>query len=152
MKIIWQDAWDVLSQGFGQLAASVAAEHPGMTWSCGHGDNESFPFRAYASFSGRGRRDEDVVVSVDFLLKDVALHYSSDVARGDGELLSEGPSGAFKFSPGTDQLRSEIRSAVSRTTDFCVASESVVSAELRWAISEGMQGDPGDLQGNDGTG
>lgn len=78
------------------IAVSLSVDHPSMSWSCGHSGNEAFPFRAYASFCGRGPSHTDVVISVDILKKASELWYSSDIALEDGQVLTDGPPAAVR--------------------------------------------------------
>src|SRR5207244_5863452 len=70
------------------------------TWSTGRYASAAFPFRAYASFSRRGRRgEEDVVLSVDCLGTDRVVRINADIAAGDGLVLaSRGSSGGAALS------------------------------------------------------
>jgi hypothetical protein len=128
---VWDDAWEILSDRFRRIASSLMKAHPTMTWSCGHSDNESFPFRAYASFSGRGRQETDVVISVDVLRRDDGLQFSSDLALEDGQILADGPSGVLQLTADTARLRMRIEETISQIADFILSSEAVIDREIR---------------------
>jgi hypothetical protein len=130
VSTVWEDAWDVLNASFLALAEQLAADLPGLRWSCGHHDNESFPFRAYAAFAVDGD-DDDVVVSVDFRHIHEALAYSADVARDDGEVLAEGPAGTIPRTADGVPPRTGIEAAVRSVARFVDESGSVVRSGIR---------------------
>lgn len=131
MSLAWEDAWDVLNQHFRSAAESLLADHPVMTWSCGHSDNEAFPFRAYASFSGRGPAETDVVISVDFLKKEDEIWYSADVALEDGQVLADGPVGTINITGDIASLRDQIETAIREAAAFIDSSEALLSKLIR---------------------
>jgi hypothetical protein len=127
---VWDDAWETLSDRFRRVASSLMNAHPTMTWSCGHSDNESFPFRAYASFSGRGQ-ETDVVISVDVLRRDDELHLNSDLALEDGQILADGPSDVLQLTADSARLRMRIEETISEVADFILSSEAVIDRTIR---------------------
>ena len=131
MSLIWEDAWEVLNEHFRRVAESLMAHHPVMTWLCGHSDNEAFPFRAYASFSGRGPAETDVVISVDVLKKEGELWYSADVALEDGQVLADGPIGTIKITRDIASLREQIENVIREAAAFIDSSEALLSKQIR---------------------
>ena len=89
----WDAAWDLINAEFSALAGSLRLSNPALWWSCGHADNETFPFWAYASFGRSGvLGEEDVVLSLSFKSQaDGRLAFTSDIASGDGQIVAEGP-------------------------------------------------------------
>lgn len=130
VSLIWEDAWEVLNEHFRRVAESLMAQHPVMTWSCGHSDNEAFPFRAYASFSGRGQVETDVVISVDVLKKDGELSYSADVALEDGQVLADGPFGSIQITGDIASLRDQIEKVIREAAAFIDSSEALLSKQI----------------------
>ena len=93
MTTPWEATWASINVGFTSLAVELRATNPALWWSCGHAENEAFPFWAYASFSrSRDSGEEDVVVSLSFKDVDGRLSFTSDVALGDGQIVVDGPS------------------------------------------------------------
>ena len=131
MSLIWEDTWEVLNEHFSRVAEYLLADHPMMTWSCGHSDNEAFPFRAYASFSGRGSAETDVVISVDVLKKEGELWYSTDVALEDGQVLAEGPMGRIRITGDVAALREQIETAIREAAAFIDSSKALLSKQIR---------------------
>lgn len=131
MSLVWEDAWDVLNEHFRRIAGSLSAKHPMMSWSCGHSDNEQFPFRAYASFSGGGSAETDVVISVDVLRKDGELWYSTDIALEDGQVLADGPAGTICVTGDVVSLRNQIERVIGEAATFIDASEAVLSKRIQ---------------------
>jgi hypothetical protein len=135
MSLVWEDAWEILNEHFRRVAAALSVSYPTMSWSCGHSDNEAFPFRAYASFSGGGPAETDVVISIDFLKEEGELRYSTDIALEDGQILAEGPTGTIKITGGPASLRSKIREVIRAAAAFVDASEGLLSKQIRYASS-----------------
>jgi hypothetical protein len=131
VSLIWEDAWEVLNEHFRRVAESLMAHHPVMTWLCGHSDNEAFLFRAYASFSGRGPAETDVVISVDVLKKEGELWYSADVALEDGQVLADGPMGTIKITRDIASLREQIENVIREAAAFIDSSEALLSKQIR---------------------
>jgi hypothetical protein len=131
MNLIWEDAWEVLNEHFRRLAESLLADHPLMTWSCGHSDNEAFPFRAYASFTSRGPAETDVVISVDVLKRPGELRYSADIALEDGQVLADGPTGTIKITGDIASLRDQIETMIREEVAFIDSSEALLSKQIR---------------------
>ncbi|SRR6266568_1975526 len=130
MTLVWEDAWEILNEHFQRVAEILLAEYPTMTWSCGHSDNEAFPFRAYASFSGRGPGETDAVISVDFLKKEGDLRYSSDIALEDGQVLADGPTGTITITDDLASLRAQVETAIREAAAFVDASVSLLSKQI----------------------
>jgi len=131
MSLVWEDAWEILNEHFQRVAESLSAEHPTMSWSCGHSDNEAFPFRAYASFSGRGPAKTDVIISVDVLKKEGELWYSTDIALEDGQVLADGPTGTIRVTGDIASLRGRIETAIREAAAFVDASEGLLGKQIR---------------------
>lgn len=134
MSLVWEDAWEILNEHFRRVAESLSAEHPTMSWSCGHSDNEAFPFRAYASFSGRGPAEADVVISVDILKKEGELRYSTDIALEDGQVLADGPTGTIRVTGDLASRRRQIETAIREAAAFVDASEGLLGGRLRKSV------------------
>ena len=84
--------WMWLKGRFEGVAKELATKNSQLRWSMGRSDSKFFPFRAYASFSKKGiAGEEDIVISIDFKSNDSSLKMSCDIARGDGEVLVDGP-------------------------------------------------------------
>jgi hypothetical protein len=131
VSLIWEDAWEVLNEHFRRAAESLSAEHPTLSWSCGHSDNETFPFRAYASFSGGGTEETDVVISFDVLRKRDELLYSTDIALEDGRVLANGPTGAVTMTGDLAALRDQIETAVRAAAAFVDESRGLLGEQTR---------------------
>ncbi len=84
--------WDSINAEFSHLANELLATRPDIWWSCEHGENQAFPFWAYASF-GRSRLqpEEEVVVSLSFKYEGRQLAFTSDIALADGKIVADGP-------------------------------------------------------------
>jgi deoxyribose-phosphate aldolase len=130
VSLIWEDAWEVLDEHFRRAAESLSAEHPTLSWSCGHSDNEAFPFRAYASFSG-GTDETDVVISFDVLRKGDELLYSADIALEDGRVLANGPTGAVTMTGDLAAVRDQIETAVRAAAAFVDESRGLLGEQIR---------------------
>lgn len=92
MNALWEATWDSINAEFSNVAAQLHVTNPALWWSCGHAENEAFPFWAYASFGRSGvPGEEDVVVSLSFKDVDGRLAFTSDVALGDGQIVAGGP-------------------------------------------------------------
>jgi hypothetical protein len=135
MNIIWEHAWDMLNEHFQHVAESLLIDHPTMSWSCGHSDNEAFPFRAYASFSGRGPQESDAVISVDFLRQGDEIQYVADITREDGQVLVEGPTGIIKITGNIGTLREQILTAIRDSAQFVDNAEDLLRREIWRATS-----------------
>jgi hypothetical protein len=130
MTDVWESVWDLLSDEFRQIAAALSASYPEMSWSSGHGDNKSFPFRAYAAFN-RGHEDaEDVIASIDFHRSNDELRYSADIGLDDGKVLADRPTGTIDVANGLARARPEVEAAVRDIKRFLEASESVFRGAL----------------------
>ena len=130
MSVVWEDAWEVLNEHFRGAAESLSAEHPTLRWSCGHSDNEAFPFRAYASFSEGRAEQTDVVVSFDVLRKGDELLYSTDIALEDGQVLAEGPTGTVTMTGDLAALRGQIKTAVRAAAAFVDESRGLLGNQI----------------------
>ena len=97
--------WQRLDAVFQRLATEVQAVQPHVSWTSGHHATESFPLTAFVSFSRNGRKeDEDVVVSVSAHISGNTLAMSSDIARGDGYVLADGPEAAYPIDLAPEEL------------------------------------------------
>jgi hypothetical protein len=121
----WDDIWAILNGRFRRIADSLQLDYPEMSWSAGHSANESFPFRAYATYRPRGEEHEEIVASVDFLRLRNELRYSADIGLDYGRILADGPGGVIEILDGMDPADEEILAATEQVADFLEVSESV---------------------------
>jgi len=131
VSLVWEDAWDVLNEHFRRAADSLAAGDPALNWSCGHSDNEAFPFRAWASFSRSGTEATDLVISFDVLKKEDKLLYSTDIGLEDGRVLADGPTGIITMTADLPALRARIDAAVSAAAAFIDDNRSLLAERIR---------------------
>ena len=131
MTWAWESAWDSVNNEFTRVAEIVRACNPNLWWECGHQENESFPFRAYAAFNRHGSPgEEDVVISFDFKRSERGLMFTSDVCRGDGEILADGPSSETQLAIDTGSVRGWIGRAVDDALVFVRENEDLLRREL----------------------
>jgi hypothetical protein len=131
MSDVWEKGWDALNGVFRVLADELHAGNPVLWWSCGHADNESFPFWAWASFNRVGvAGEEDVVVSVSFRRTDRGLEFASDVATGDGEVLADGPRSQIVLATDTGTIRRWIEECFGRATAFVEEQTDLLRVQL----------------------
>jgi hypothetical protein len=129
MTALWEDVWDLLNQQFTEVHARLSQCNPTLWWSCGHSDNESFPFRAYAAF-GRGGgapdADADVVIAVDFERTPSGLSYEADISRENGEILVDGPEGLIAVTEDLTRLREDVKKATELMALFIVGQDAIL--------------------------
>jgi len=130
MSDIWEIAWDIIDDALRQMTVSLASSYPEMSWSSGHSDNRSFPFRAYAAFNRGCGESEDIVVSADFRISGDKLRYSADVGLDDGKILADGSTGIINVASGLIEARSDVETATREITRFLAASEPVLRDAL----------------------
>jgi hypothetical protein len=132
MTTLWEDVWDEVNRHFETVAKSLRAVNPDLWWSCGHSDNEFFPFRAHASFMKRWdpQESEDVVIALDAHKSTSGLRLTADISRGDGEMLAEGPHRELTLATDTRTLREEITSWVDSCIAFIDEHHELLLAEL----------------------
>jgi hypothetical protein len=131
VSLVWEDAWEVLNDHFRRAAVALSTDHPTLSWSCGHSDNDAFPFRAYASFSGGGPEETDVVVSFDVLRKGDELLFSTDIALEDGQVLADGPTGTVTVTGDLAALRDQIETAVRAAAAFVDENRGLLGKQIR---------------------
>ena len=99
----WEHVWDVLNEGFADLARGLAADHPGVQWSVGHHDNETILLSGYLSFTyDPVMGDDDLVASVGVYRRDDHLHWTSDLILDTGQVLADGPSSDIPLTADLD--------------------------------------------------
>lgn len=131
MTDVWESGWEVINEAFRDIAEELRHRNPKLWWTCGHSENEAFPFWAYASFSRSGvAGEEDVVVSVSFKRDGGALEFTSDVARGDGEILVDGPRDRIELATDTGAIRAWIESCFDQASVFVNDQRPVLQSEL----------------------
>jgi hypothetical protein len=131
MSWSWQAAWDSINDGFARVADGIRECNPALWWSCGHAENEMFPFWAYASFSKAGvAGEEDLVLSLSFMRADGRLSFTSDIARGEGEILADGPSGSTSLAVDVSTLREWIAERVRQGLAFIEGERDLLKSEL----------------------
>jgi hypothetical protein len=128
---IWEESWPILEESFHKIADRLVLSNPKLSWSCGHFDNETFPFRAYASFNHGAEGAEDIVASVDVRRSDGKLRYSSDIGLDDGRVLADGPTGIIDASTGTVSAKQEIGRTVRAIARFIDSNEALF---LSWVM------------------
>ncbi|GAB2682310.1 hypothetical protein [Kribbella swartbergensis] len=127
MTVLWEDVWDVLNQQFTEVHARLSQCNPTLWWSCGHSDNETFPFRAYASFGHEGvAGDADIVITVDFKRIPSGLDFSADISRENGEILVDGPRGSIVVTGDLSRLREDIKKATELMADFFASQDAIL--------------------------
>lgn len=131
MSWSWEPAWDAINDGFARVAADLQERNSALWWNCGHADNEAFPFWAYASFNRDGMAgEEDLVVSLSFKRADGQLAFTSDIARGDGEILADGPSSSISLAVDLSTLRAWIAERVGEGVAFIEGECDLLKREL----------------------
>lgn len=93
LRAPWDEVSRTLQLEFDRLVESVAAARP-STFSSSHWfSNDTCPLIGTLSFSRTSdpAGDEDVVVSIEVTRRDGQLHLSSDISRGTGFILADGP-------------------------------------------------------------
>lgn len=92
LAALFDALWMCMKVRLETIAKEIATKNSQLKWSIGRSDSQFFPFRAYASFNQKGTAgEEDIVISIDFKSNDSSLKMSCDIARGDGEILADGP-------------------------------------------------------------
>jgi hypothetical protein len=131
MSDIWENVWEDVSEAYQRLSTSLIVSHAGMKWSCGHSDNNAFPFRAYASFNRGADGSMDVIASVDFQRSSPEkLRYSADIGLDDGQVLTDGPSGNISVASGIAAAAPEITTAVQEITAFLAANSQIIAQAM----------------------
>jgi hypothetical protein len=131
MSWSWEAAWDSINDGFANVAAELRERNPDLRWSCGHAENEAFPFWAYASFNRSGLAgEEEVVLSLSFKQTDGQLHFASDIASGDGRILADGPSGSVTLALDVPAIRDWIAARVGQGLTFIEGERELLKGEL----------------------
>jgi hypothetical protein len=130
VSLVWEDAWETLNEQFCRVAEFLSAGHPTLSWSCGHSDNEAFPFRAWASFNGGGTGTPDVVISFDVLRKGGELQYSTDIALEAGPVLADGPTGVMTMTSDLAALRVQIENVMRTAVAFVDDSRDLLAEQL----------------------
>jgi hypothetical protein len=131
MSDIWESVWESVSEAYRRLSASLTSIYPGMKWSCGHGANKVFPFRAYGTFNRGAEGSEDIIASVDFHRPSgEELSYSADIGLDDGQVLADGPSGIISVINGLAAATPEIEAAVREVVAFLDSGTQVISAAM----------------------
>jgi len=131
MTWAWESAWDSVNDEFLRVADTVRACNSSLWWQCGHQENESFPFWAYASFGRHGNAgEEDVVISIDFKRSDGHLMFTSDISRGNGEILQDGPASEITLATDTGTVRQWIARSIDAALAFVSKNEDLLRREL----------------------
>lgn len=131
MSTVWEEVWDSINGYFSGLAAVLLGCNPNLWWTCGHSENEAYPFRAYASFNRRGvPGEEDIVTFLNFARDERGLVFSADISRGDGEVLVDAPGSRVEPATDTGPIRQWILGAASDAIGFFEANESLLTHEL----------------------
>lgn len=131
MTVIWEEVWDLVNDSFERVAADLRMRNGRMWWTCGHADNPVFPFWATASFNRDGiAGEEDVVLSLTFKLSDGVLSFTSDIGRGEGEILSDGPVGQRPMATDTTELRVWIMDGVRQALAYFEEALPLLRREL----------------------
>lgn len=131
MNVVWEDVWDSVDTHFQVLAATLKTCNPQLWWSSLHSENRVFPFRAYATFSREGiPGDEDVVVSLTFKSNGARLAFSSDISRGDGSILADGPTRSLPLSTHTGAVREWIIDSATCGLRFVDENTALLRKEL----------------------
>ena len=131
MSWSWEAAWDSINDGFSRVAADLRECNPTLWWNCGHSENETFPFSAYASFNRSGvAGEEDLVLSISFKQADRQLHFTSDITRGDGEILADGPASSASLGADIDSIRCWIAERVGEGLAFIEGERVLLEREL----------------------
>lgn len=99
MTVDWLEVWQLLDASFRAVALAVQRENSSVQWRSGRTQATNFPFGAFLSFSDGAPADEEIlVVSVDCKQINDSLEMTSDIAKGNGEVLFDGPSARFDGS------------------------------------------------------
>src|SRR4051812_30485611 len=88
----WRDIAAQWTNVTNSVAHDLRAANPGFWFQAGHHATEAFAFRGWASFSRNGEAgEEDLSLTIDFKRVEQGLKVKSDIARGDGYVLADGP-------------------------------------------------------------
>lgn len=108
----WEALWDRLNDRFAAIALMLRECNPRLWWSAGHHATEHFPFSAWASFNRTGTAgEEDLVISVTAKLMEGSLVLASDISRGDGLVLADGPERRIRLATDTGTVAAAIADA-----------------------------------------
>lgn len=131
MNSAWEEVWDAINAYFRLLATTLRSCNPNLWWACVHSENAKFPFRAHATFSREGiPGDEDIVVSLTFKLADSKLLFFSDISRGNGSILAEGPTMGIPLSTDTCSVRQWILGATRSGLRFVDDNRALLRDQL----------------------
>jgi hypothetical protein len=131
MSWSWEEAWDSINDSFTRVAIDLRHRNPTLWWSCGHAENETFPFWAYASFNRSGTAgEEDIVLSLSFKRAEGQLHFTCDIARGDGEIVADGPSSSVPLAADVPSIRDWIAELVGQGLAFIEGQRELLRREL----------------------
>lgn len=127
----WDVMSDTLNEIFERLANDLAQVNPRLWWNFGHNKNEVFPFWAYASFSREGiPGEEDLVISLSFKSVAGGLEFDSDIARGDGEILADGPADQSVETTDLQSLQQWVDRCIAMTVRFIADNSELLRQEL----------------------
>ena len=116
--------WEEL---LGELGRRMRAVNPTLHVQIDHHSTPVFPLRATASFSTGGPGgDEDVAVSLNIRQTGDGFEVTSDVARGDGYVVADGPRRVVDAADDAS-----LSSALAETASFVRSQQQTVSDELR---------------------
>src|SRR5512146_3130063 len=127
----WDDVWNGLGEAFSRLVLELGRVNPRARATTGRTETAIFPFGAYLAFSRSGEPGvEDVVVSVDCKREDGELKLSSDISRGDGYILAEGPEARVSAMNIDVSVPEEALEWLHEVIGFIEASRELVCKEL----------------------
>jgi|GEM_PF-2786525 hypothetical protein len=131
MMVSWEVIFSKLKPAFDALSGEVAKAHPQVRTRMGQAPAEHYPFNAYLSFDLTGEPGhEDLVVSVHGKRVEAGLELSSDIARGDGYVLSDGPG---RRVPLTQEAGEALLRWADEVADYVRTSSTLVVEALTFA-------------------
>ena len=135
MNDLWNELWDRLESALTKAGRLVAAGMPWFTFRVGHSSTKTFPFDAFLSFSPQHAPGEEVlVVSIACQRTPSGVVCTSDIARGNGYMLIDGPS--TSIDP-THESSSEVaRKWLLDVEQFLGDGVDLIVAELRTKCDE----------------
>lgn len=142
MNVDWKVVASSLWQALASLEVTLEERIGVVRVSKGENSTDVFPLRIYFSLCGRvaGVEEELVVVSFDCWLDGSKLHLSSDIARGNGHILSDGPAESLDLQLAGNTSGEAVLAWAERASRFVVASSADVCGWLQESLEDPAPG------------
>jgi hypothetical protein len=128
---IWDELWLNFHSLVGTLNETIRPEDAGFVVRVGRHANDTFPFRAWASYSpASSPGDEELVLSVDFKRTGPKIEGHVDLARGDGVVLA-GQELGEPFNEETEAVNAAVRAADAAVQQFIATHRELFESTLR---------------------